>query len=432
MELKIGSNGRFLAKDDGAPFFWLADTAWELFHRLTKEETKEYLATRASQQFTVIQAVALAEFYGLTEPNAYGRVPLQKNKEGNFDPCLPDLDQTHGAYTYWHHVDFVVDTAGSLGLFVGLLPTWGDKFNLKWGKETEIFTPENAAVYGEWIGGRYKDRENIIWIMGGDRPLENDTHRAVVKNMAEAIKRSTHGRHLMTYHPMGGMSSSEQLHGEPWLDFNMIQSSHGAGIISNYEFVQRDYAKEPIKPTLDGEPRYEDHPAGFKPENGYFDDFDVRVAAYYSMLSGALGHTYGNHSIWSFNREKQPYFPLLWRDALRRPGAEHMKHLKELFMARPFLELAPCQELLAENYPGANYIAAAKGKNYAYLYTPNGLDIKVNTAMLDENRIASYWYDPRNGRYYVGGMQKNDGTGIFSPPSSGKNNDWVLVLEWGM
>jgi len=428
-DLKISPDGRFLIKNDGSPFFWLADTAWELFHRLNKEEAVEYLATRAWQHFTVIQAVALAEFDGLTVPNAYGRTPLLKNKDGNFDPMLPDLEETNGVYSYWSHIDFIIDTACSMGLYIGLLPTWGDKFNLKWGTGPEIFTPENAYFYGKWIGGRYKDKNNIIWIMGGDRPLENDTQKAIVRSMAKGIKETAGNRQLMTYHPMGGMSSSEQLHNESWLDFNMIQSSHGGGYIKNYEFVRKDYAMNPVKPTLDGEPRYEDHPIDSNPVNGYFDDYDIRVAAYLSMLSGSFGHTYGHHSIWSFNKEKQAYFPLIWRDALHRPGAEDLKHLRNLFNSRPLLELVPCQELLIENYTGANYIAAARGKNYAYLYTPNGLDIKVNIEIFNGNTVVSGWYDPRKGIYYYNGMNKNGEIAIFSPPSTGKNNDWALVLD---
>ena len=439
VDLKISPDGRFIIKKDDSPFFWLADTAWEIFHRLNKEEALEYLATRASQQFTVIQAVALAEFDGLTVPNAYGRTPLLKNDNGDFDPELPDIDIEKDKYDYWDHVDFIIDAACSLGLYIGLLPTWGDKFNLMWGKGPVIFTQENAYAYGKWIGERYKNKSNIIWIMGGDRPIENETHMLIVRNMATGIKESTHGRHLMTYHPMGGHSSSEWLHNELWLDFNMIQSGHGGVNIKNYEYVQKDYALSPVKPTLDGEPRYEDHSINFNPENGYFDGYDVRVAAYWAILSGAFGHTYGHHSIWPFNSGKEEYksyfadnayFIMNWREALHRPGAEYMKYVKELFMSREFLELVPCQELLSENYIGANYIAAAKGKNYAFIYTPNGLDIKVNMEILDETNVIAQWFNPRKGAYIYASMVKNESIISFNPPSSGRNNDWILVLDF--
>jgi hypothetical protein len=375
----------------------------------------------------VIQAVALSEFDGLTALNAYGRMPLLKNNNGDFDPELPDVDIDK--YDYWNHVDFIIDAACELGLYIGLLPTWGDKFNKKWGKGPEIFTPDNAYIYGKWIGERYKNKSNIIWIMGGDRPIETDTHLLIVRNMATGIKEVTENKQLMTYHPTGFSSSSDYIHNESWLDFNMIQSGHGGVNIKNYEFVQKDYALNPVKPTLDGEPRYEDHPVNFNAENGYFDDYDVRVAAYWSMLSGSLGHTYGHHSMWSFNTEKKDYFPLHWREAIRRPGAEDMRHLKELLMSKPFLELTPCQEFLSENYKGANYMSAAKGKKYAYIYSPNGLDIKVNMGILDGKSVITQWFNPRNGTYIFDGMYKNENIITFIPPSNGRNNDWVLILD---
>src|SRR3954470_18038333 len=78
-KLKVSDNRHFLVHDDGTPFFWLGDTAWELFHRLKREEADHYLTNRANKGFTVIQAVVLAEMDGLNTPNAYGHRPLDNN-----------------------------------------------------------------------------------------------------------------------------------------------------------------------------------------------------------------------------------------------------------------------------------------------------------------------------------------------------------------
>src|SRR6187455_1288744 len=83
--LKVSSNKRFLVHADGHPFLYLGDTAWELFHRLDREEADRYLQNRAAKGFTVIQAVVLAELDGLRTPNAYGHAPLKNN-----DPGQPD------------------------------------------------------------------------------------------------------------------------------------------------------------------------------------------------------------------------------------------------------------------------------------------------------------------------------------------------------
>ena len=163
-KLKVSENKRFLIYDDGRPFFYLGDTAWELFHRLNREEAEKYLKDRAKKGFTVIQAVVLAELDGLNTPNAYGHQPLVEN----------DLARPHE--DYFKHVDYIVNKAEALGMFIGMLPTWGDKWNKGgWGAGPQLFTPDNAAAYGEWLGRRYAS-EPIIWILGGDRSITNDTN----------------------------------------------------------------------------------------------------------------------------------------------------------------------------------------------------------------------------------------------------------------
>ncbi|MFZ5831696.1 MAG: DUF4038 domain-containing protein, partial [Planctomycetota bacterium] len=142
--LVVSENGRYLARPDGTPFFYLGDTAWELFHRLNREEADQYLADRAAKGFTVIQAVALAEEDGLNTPNSYGHRPLMDN-----DPARPDTKPGE-ENDYWDHVDYIVEKAESLGMFIGMLPTWGDKWNKAWGVGPEVFTPENAEAYGEF------------------------------------------------------------------------------------------------------------------------------------------------------------------------------------------------------------------------------------------------------------------------------------------
>ena len=94
--LKVSDNERFIVTADNKPFFWLGDTAWELFHRLNRDEATVYLENRASLRFNVIQAVVLAELNGLTESNAYGQLPFVKR-----DPLKPNE-------AYFEHVDWVV------------------------------------------------------------------------------------------------------------------------------------------------------------------------------------------------------------------------------------------------------------------------------------------------------------------------------------
>ena len=428
--LKVSDNKRFILKKDGSPFFWLGDTAWELFHKLSKIDADLYLENRAERKFTVIQAVALAEFDGITVSNAYGRKPLLQNSNGEYDPTMPDLTlEGDNNYSYWDHVDYIVDKAASLGLYIGFLPTWGDKYNKCWGQGPEIFNGENAKKYGKWLGQRYKDKTNIIWILGGDRQLTTSKHFSVVNEMAAGLKEGDEGKHLMTLHPAGEFSSTYHVNDEKWMDFNMIQSGHGRLNLENYKMVSEDYVRLPVKPVVDGEPRYEDHPINFNPINGYFDDFDSRQAVYWAVFAGAFGHTYGHHSIWCMCTQPKDYFIMNWKDAITRPGANQMQYVRNLIESRPFLDRIPDQELIAENYNGANHLQGTRGEKYAFIYSPNGLIIKVNMGRISGENVKAHWYNPRKGTTSYVGEYLNKGTQSFVPPTSGRNSDWVLVLD---
>ena len=100
--------------------------------------------------------------------------------------------------------------AADFGLYIGLLPTWGDKVTPNWGAGPVVFDAQTAAVYGEWIGERYARDTNIIWINGGDRPpLQGDQDWLPVwRALAGGIRAGVGGPCLMTYHTPGGLDRS--------------------------------------------------------------------------------------------------------------------------------------------------------------------------------------------------------------------------------
>jgi hypothetical protein len=415
---KVSANGRFLLDQSGKPFFWLADTAWELFHRCNREDADFYLRNRAAKKFNVIQAVVLAEFGGLVQPNPYGHLPLK-----NSDPTQPDEE-------YFRHVDWIVNRADELGLVIGMLPTWGDKWNKKWGEGPEIFTVENAVVYGEWLARRYRDKP-IVWILGGDRPIENDKQRALIRSIAAGLRKGDGGAHLITYHPSGGQSSASWLHGEEWLAFNMLQSGHDYDR-DNWRRIAADYARKPAKPCLDGEAGYEDHPAGFKKERGYLTDVDVRKFAYWAVFAGACGHTYGCHDIWQFLQEGRipiTFARTSWRTAIDLPGAGQLRHLRALIESHDYLSRVPDHGLVVDCLTAADRIEATRGDGYALVYSATGQPFEFRLGKIRGERVKSVWFDPRAGETQEIGVFENRSTRTFAPPSSGKGNDWVLVLE---
>jgi len=434
-KLKVSDNRRFLVTESGQPFFWLADTAWELFHRLNREEAIRYLEDRAAKGFTVIQAVALAELDGLNTPNPYGHRPLLDN-----DPTKPDVKDGPDN-DYWDHVDFIVREANRRGMYIGLLPTWGDKWNRKWGVGPEIFTPQNAEVYGQWLGRRYRGA-GIVWIVGGDRPIENDTHREIIRAMARGLRAGDGGAHLITFHPMGGQGSAQYFHEEDWLDFNMRQNGHNLEFTGRYDQTRKDYDRTPVKPVLDGEPVYEDHPVAFAPDQqGHSVAADVRRPLYWNLFSGAFGHTYGHHSVWQMwapGREpiNRPLMP--WYEAIRQPGAGQMQHAKHLLLSRPFLTRVPDDSVIVtdrvpSSVPGAGryrFVATRDSEGtYAMVYAPVGRSFKVRMDIIRGAPVRAWWFNPRDGKATAIGSFENQGVREFTPPDPGELLDWVLVLD---
>ena len=428
--LKVTADGHYLQFEDGLPFFWLGDTGWELFHRLTKEEINIYLENRRAKGFNVIQAVILAEFNGLKRPNQYGEVPLM------------DLDPTKPNEKYFELVDYTVQLAQEKNMFMGLLPTWGDKVTKLWGEGPVIFNESNAYTYGKWLGDRYKNYPNIIWILGGDRPPMTDSsdYRPVWSAMAKGITEGANGKAIFTYHTWGGHSTSEYIHNEEWLSINTMQSGHGSGHdVEVWKMIEHDRSLAPAKPTLDAEPNYEDHPVNpwpkWDPANGYFRDYDVRKQTYRSVFSGACGVTYGHHAVWQFLSAREDtvnHADRYWTDAVNRPGAFQVGYLKRLIESHSTLDRIPDQSIITGGQgEKGEYISAFRDKNnkYALIYLPVGKKIAVNTSFVEGDSIRISWFDPRIGKVGNASHVKKETTMDFVSPTTGLENDWVLIIE---
>ncbi|NJB85813.1 hypothetical protein GGR26_001558 [Lewinella marina] len=426
LQLRVSSDGSHLRNITAdTTFFYLGDTAWELLHRSQEEEARDYLEDRAAKGFNVIQTVVLAELEGLTSPNAYGDLPLK-----NSDP-------TEWNEAYFTYVDRVAEMADSLGLFLGLLPTWGDKFNLQWGVGPEIFTPENAEVYGRRLGERY-GRHNVIWILGGDRIPADEEDSTIIRAMARGLRLAIGDRQLITYHPQGGYRSTDFFAGEDWIDFHMYQTGHGRlDDRNNYEYPHQMAATDPGKPIINGEPAYEDHPINWRPDNGWFDDFDSRQAAWWSVLAGNAGHTFGNHNIWQLwqpgrapiSRAHTP-----WMTAMHYPGAAQIGHLGRLMASLPYYLLQPDESWLLEapNSSGRDTrVARSENGDWVVAYTPYGHTLRTEAEKLPAD--ASFtWFDPRTGQRIPFAPDREGNLVVFDPPyAPARGNDWVLLVSSG-
>lgn len=449
--LRVHAGGHYLESADGRPFFWLGDTAWKLAGRTTRSECSYYLQTRARQGFTVIQFSALLE-NELAQTNTFGQ------------RAFSDLDPTRPNDAYFDRLAEIVDEAARFGLYVALLPAWGDQLTAPWGDGPRVFRQDNLPVvrsYARYLGQRMKGKSNVVWMLGGDRPARLDGRKPnawpqtgataagfpadydwtpIWREFAAGISAGTETSPVFLYHPQGGeYRTSQFLTAESWLAIHAMQSGHSGGHDQPvWEWVAADFALSPARPTLDLEPNYEDHPFNpwprWDPTTGYFRAEDVRRQVYRSVFAGACGVTYGHHAVWQFAGPRYEVINFAdrdWVSALHRPGASQMIFLRQLVESRPFFNRIPDPALiLGDPGKGGQHLVATRdvAGSYAFVYFPQrDQSARLDLDRLKARRLRAWWYDPRTGFAADQGEFAASGPRDFHSPAHGP--DWVLVLD---
>lgn len=450
--------GKLTVKDDcpylfngDKLFFWLGDTAWLLFHKLTREEISLYLRNRAEKGFNVIQAVFAHYFPAV---NVYGRNAFIEDKISQPD----DL----GEDSYWKRADMVVAEAEALGMYVALLPHWGG--------HASTLAKEDMEVYAAFLAERYKNAPNVIWVTGGDT-RGNDA--AEYWKCMGRILRERCPDQLITFHPFGRTSSIEYFPDEDWMDFHMFQSGHrrydqrllnewddvGEGAEEryygedNWRYV-KDVSKLKIKrPILDAEPSYEHIPQGLHFEQEpYWSTEQVRRYGWWSVLAGACGFTYGHNSIMQFyeGSGKGAFFVRLhWKDALHAPACDaivHMKMIMEPILKEHWQNAGSGEYLLGGNCvwqeeQKEERIMAFHGGPNILCYTFTGKPIELDGGKvraylkgivdISHCEVNGWWMNPESGvESYLGLVDVNEDMIRFAvPEGDDTHRDWVLILR---
>jgi hypothetical protein len=391
--LEVSEDGRRIQKADGSDWYWLGDTAWSLFQELNREDAEYYISTRASQGFTVIQAVVVMGWNrDWNDENVYGHRPFHDGDAGK-----PNED-------FWQHTDWLIEEVKEHGMYMAIIPAWGS------------FHAD--ANYYRWIANRYKHHDHIIWVNGGDTRFSSSWNA-----QGNALNEATPD-HLITFHPN---NNTRDAHNQAWLDFHMFQSGHSSRDRRTDDYVATDWALSPPKPTMDGEQCYEDHHIGWKASNDTFKTWDVRQVAHWSVFAGGAGITYGHVHVWDFyhgGNEEDGYQD--WKVQMLDAGAVQMGFLRKLMMSRPHAGRGPAQNLFNSN-PGGNLRqVATQGDGYVFAYTSQGQNINIKMPFSNNK---CWWWNPREGVATLIGTFAQGNKDFDCPGDAGRDHDWVLVID---
>lgn len=438
--LKLSENRRYLVDQNGKPFRIQGDSAQSLIANLTYKEAETYLADRQAKGFDAININLIEHKFAVKAPaNRNGDAPFKK----------PDDFSTPNE-AYFAFADSIIDLAASKGMLVSLAPMYlgydgGDE---GWWKAltNDVNTREVCYRFGLYIGKRYKDRKNILWVIGGDYlPPAGSEGEARLHSFLEGIKAAGAKQLWAGDWNAPCISTTERAFAD-LMDVNAVytaaeQTKRGAG----YEESRIAYNDEPVRPAYLKETGYEDE--GWTPG----DRTSVRGYEYAAILGGATsGGFFGNRDIWEFATSqwwsgfKFGHRP--WREALDTPGVYDMARLGQLLDSAPWYDLVPSgsrgMRPLIQSGGGVEgqprYIVAAATRDGRALlaYVPasraESEPFSVNLAVL-RNPVHAEWFDPTSGKYApIGGDPfGNAGAKSFKVPgtNSAGATDWVLVLR---
>ena len=456
--ISISDNGHYLTDTDGKPFYWIGDTGWAMFQRLTREEVNNYLDDRSNKGFTLIQSVIFWFPHGnfkpygpLNETNAYGFRPFTGDADSpnTSEPLLIEGGSMDDPNDYWDHADFVVEAVKKHGLKLVLLPCWANAYINNRMPDSKIeFTEEEAYSYGKFLGERYKNEPHIIWCLGGDVDPVNfgdKDQRSVYRAMAEGIGQGVSGNDnlkwdiphedwnqtMMTFHAVRapylsgegaeGGSSSIWFHNDPWLDFNMMETFSWMQHI--YTYVIEDYNKKPTKPTVLGEGAYEGGKYGN--ECGFITPLKVRRQGYQAIFAGGIGYTYGHWAVWPFRGE---YCDQTWKDVLDSPGADDVAGVMKNFMIdQEIYSFVPDQSIIISENPGGERQQCAMIKNDSskvLIYLPENRDIQLDLIKMKAGEKQYDWFNTENGNRLQTDLKPDN---IYSPPAGWE--DSILIIS---
>lgn len=427
--LRVSDDGRYLTYEDGTPFFYLADMAWEIAWRSTPDEVQVYLADRTQKGFTAVQLVTTSHIFLLA--SGIENQQLQ--------PAFLNDDFSRPNPRYFDYLDDVIDAINAQGMIAAVVPIWARLIELhhRPGEHPRSISTQDALLLARYVGARYA-AHNVLWILGGDASYKTAKQRAFWTDFADVIRTASGEAHLVTIHPDGGQASFTYFdQATSWLDLHMYHSSHIAGskATATYQQALAGYKLFPPKPLVNAEPVFEDFVDEFWkyvgrediPEAARITAEHVRRASYESVLSGSLvGVTYGGNGVWQWANDA--FENLFWPrtdvlEALALPGSTHLSLLKTLMERYRWYDLVPHPEWVVEQ-DAADFLPLAANTDILLAYFPTGLSRAVISTRAASRHVArSWWIDPTTG-------DRTEGPSALTPlltANTPDDRDWLLA-----
>ncbi len=415
-KLQISDNHRFLETADGHPFIWIGDTNW-FFAKLPPATLEQILDRRAAQGFTVMQISCREKLY-----NGEGPGPITTPNE-----------------QWWSYLDTYVENCAERGMYVGI--------TLGWWSVAKRNSEKDLYRFGRWVGDRYKNQDNVVWLTLGEAGshVRKDTISwSKLEALTRGIRDGDTGQKLLTIHADYRRGTSLNRDTE-LCDFNNWQTSQWCCISDlprkdprewtvweamTYDYNQR-YGGSP-KPTIDLEAWYENN----KDFCGA-DPFFIRRRAYFTILAGGFGHTYGAGGIWDGLVGPDSCSSKALK-ALDYPGGVQVGYLGKLLMkfGHDFFKMMPDQELIVSDNPEEydSHIQAARAHDWSFavIYSADADEFSLDLTSLS-SKVSRYgWYNPRSGTFdQLGKLEESDKMSSisFDPPGDDDFGlDWVLIL----
>jgi hypothetical protein len=398
--LRVSADGRHLIDRQGAPFLLQGEAAWSLIANLSKEEAERYLKDRHDKGFNAILVNLLEYKFAKSAPrNVYGAAPFADMK-----------DWSVRNEEYFRHADWVIRKAGEYGIVVLLAPVYLGYPGAGEGFYEEVLAngPERLLEYGNFLGRRYKDFDNIIWVMGGDR--NPGDAREDIDMIAYGIRQFDR-HHLFTAHCYPESIAVDQYPGS-WLDIANTYT-----YLLPHQSLIAAYNRVPTQPFFLIESSYEgEHNSSA---------VQIRRQAYWAVLSGGFGHVFGNKPIWLFDPG--------WPAAMDSTGSLDLMQWGRFFRSRRWFDLVPDQkhEVVTDGlgeFNGLDYLSAARTADgsLGLAYMPSARTVTVDMSRLVGQAVAVSWVNPHTGKSQSAGRFAPSGLRQFAPPGKG---DWLLILD---